>query len=247
MDAVVLAARPNTGKLAETSSEPLEANIEIAGRPMVSYVLSSLLDLPEISRVLLVGPQDGLSRYRGDRVDIIEPAEDLFANVKLGLSRAETEFVLVSSSDIPLITAAIVKDFIATCLASGADFCYPISRKEDCEAKYPGVKRTYVKVKDGVFTGGNLFFVRKSIVERAWPTAERMIALRKSPLKMASLLGAGLLLKVVLGVAGVKEIEDRVASLLSIRPKAIVGAPPEIGVDVDKPSDLELCRRVLRK
>lgn len=36
IDAVVLAARANTGRLASLSDEALEANIDIAGKPMLS-------------------------------------------------------------------------------------------------------------------------------------------------------------------------------------------------------------------
>lgn len=247
IDAVVLAARANTAKLASESSESLEANIDIAGKPMVRYVTEALLALPEISRVLLVGPEEGLRQYLQDRVLTVEPAGDLFSNVRIGLAQAHTEYVLVCASDIPLITPEIMSRLLKECLDSGADFCYPVSRKEDCERMFPGVERTYARLKDGTFTGGNVMLVRRDVVERAWPLVEKMLEYRKSPLKMASVLGFGLVLKVLLGIAGVAEIEKRVGDMLSIRPKAITGASPEISVDVDKPSDLSLCRRILGK
>jgi hypothetical protein len=45
----------------------------------------------------------------------------------------------------------------------------------------------------------------------------------------------------------VGEFEKRVQEILGFEPRVILGASPEIGVDVDKPSDLELCRRILAK
>lgn len=245
LDVVILAARANTGKLSEVSNEPYEANIEIAGKPMVSYVLSAFSGSSYVNKIFLVGPEEALSRYESDKVTIVEPGQDLFENVKIGLSRVTSEFCIVSSSDIPLITVDIVDQLITRCLETGADFCYPVSRKETCEKKYPGVKRTYVRIKDGTFTGGNVFFVRKSIVGKTWPLAEKMIAFRKAPLKMASYLGFGLLIKVALGVAGVSELEKRVGDLLQIKPRAILDAAPEIGIDVDKPSDYQLASSIL--
>ena len=247
IDSVVLAGRPNTGKLSSVSNEPLEANIEIAGRPMVSYVLAALSGVPDVSKVLLVGPKDGLGRYESDRIVVVEPGEDLIENIRIGLEKASTEYVLVCSSDIPLITSDILADFLEKCISIGVDFVYPVSRKEDCEARYPGVKRTYVKLKDGTFTGGNVFFVRKAIVDNAWPMVEKMVTYRKSPLKMASFLGFGLLLRIALGLSGVQEIENHVGKLLGITCKALIGASPEMSVDVDKPLDLEICRLVLEK
>jgi GTP:adenosylcobinamide-phosphate guanylyltransferase len=246
IDAVVLAARANTGKLASESDELLEANIDISGRPMVSYVLSALEGVPEISRILLVGPNDGLSGYASGKVTIVEPGKDLIDNAKIGIAHAQTEFVLVSCSDIPLLTGDILKDFIAGAVAENADFVYPVSTKEDCIKKYPGVQRTYARLKGVNLTGGNLFFVRRSTVGKTWPVVEKMIEYRKSPLKMASFLGIGLLLRIFLGFAGVLEIEEYVSDMLGIKCKALL-AVPEIGFDVDKPQDLELVKAVLGK
>ena len=247
IDAVVLAGRENTGKLSGESSERYEANIEIAGKPMVMYILEALQAVSRVGSIYMIGPRDGLARYESARLRLIEPGDSLFDNVRIGLDRATTEFVLVCASDIPLVTSQMIDGFLDQCLATGADFCYPVSEKTDCERAFPGVKRTYVTLREGTFTGGNIFFVRKSIAGRTWPMVEKMIEYRKDPLKMASVLGLGLLVKLMLKTAGVEEIERRVGELLMINPKAILRASPEIGVDVDKPSDLELCRRILGK
>ena len=161
IDAVVLAGRENTGKLAEGSSERLEANIDIAGRPMVAYLLDALAAVPRVGRVLLVGPKDGLAQYENDRVKLVPPGESLFENVKIGLKHVETELTLLCASDIPLVTSEIIDDLLDKCLASGADFCYPASDKKDCDAAFPGEQRTYLTFLEGTFTGGNIFFVRK--------------------------------------------------------------------------------------
>ncbi len=247
IDAIVLAGRENTGNLAADSSERLEANIDIAGRPMVSYILDALSAVPRVGRILLIGPCDGLSQYESDRVKLVEPGQSLFDNVKIGLGHVETEFAIICASDIPLVTSTIIEDLLDRCLASGADFCYPASKKEDCDRAFPGVRRTYVTLKEGTYTGGNIFFVRKAVVESAWPMVEKMIAYRKKPIKMFGVLGLKLLVKFLLKTASVAELEERVRHLLGLNPKGILGASPEIGVDVDKPSDLELCRRILAK
>ena len=247
IDAVVLAGKGNTGKLAAESQEEFEANIDIAGKPMVKYILDVLAAVPRVGDVYLVGPRKGLARYEGGQVRLVDPGSSLFENAQIGLNKAQTECVLVCASDIPLVTTAIMDEFLDQCTGSSADFCYPISSKEDCDRVYPGVERTYVTLKEGTFTGGNVFFVRKAVVQRSWPMVEKMIAYRKKPLKMVSVLGIGLLVKLLLKSARVSEFERRVGDILQMKPKAIVNASPEIGVDVDKPSDLALCRRILAK
>ncbi len=244
-DAVVLAGRYNDGKLKEVSNEALEANIKIAGKPMVQYVLDALAKAKDVASIYLVGPVGELKRYENPRVTVVESGEDIMDNIRTGIQRCQTDFVLVLTSDIPLITPSVLDELMARFEATGADFCYPVCLKEDVERKYPGSKRTYARVKEGTFTGGNVFFAKKKIAEKAWPFLTLMVRHRKSPLKMASFLGWWLLLKIALGRAGIGEIEGRVITLLGIVPRAIPGAPPEIGVDVDKPADYELCSRVL--
>lgn len=247
IDAVVLAGRENTGKLAAESQERFEANIDIAGKPMVKYILETLAAVPRVGDVYLVGPLEGLRTYEGGQVKLVEPGASLFDNVQIGLAKAQTEYVLICASDIPLVTPAIMENLLDRCLESGADFCYPASSKADCDRVFPGVERTYVTIREGTFTGGNIFFVRKPAVQNAWPMVDKMIEYRKKPLKMAGVLGIGLLVKLLLKVARVGEFEKRIGRLLDLKPKAILDASPEIGVDVDKPSDLALCRRILVK
>lgn len=247
VDAIVLAGRENEGKLESESSERYEANIDIAGRPMVAYILDALRAAPQIATIYLVGPNDGLAAFAEEKVRIVEPGSSLLENVKIGLDRVKTEYAVICASDIPLVTGGIMSRLLDECVSSGADFCYPVSSKEDCERAFPGVKRTYAALREGTFTGGNVFFVHKQAIGNAWPMVEKMISYRKSPLKMASVLGPLLLVKFILKTASVSELERRVARLLDLKPKAILRADPEIGVDVDKPSDLELCRRILAK
>lgn len=247
IEAIVLAGRPNDGKLAGESSESLEANIDIAGRPMVSYILEVLTRLDSVNRIHLIGPKEGLSAYETGKVRIIPPGRDLFDNVKKGLDAVASEYALVCASDIPLVTYEIMENLVTRCLESDADFCYPVCEKSQCDKAFPGVKRTYLTLREGTFTGGNVFFVRKPAVAQAWSMVEKMISYRKSPLKMAAQLGPWLLLKVILKTASVGELERRIERLIHLKPKALLGSDPEIGVDVDKPSDLLLCRRILGK
>ena len=50
------------------------------------------------------------------------------------------------------MTEEILKDFLDAAISSGADFVYPVSTEEDCVSKYPGVERTYVKIKGVKYT-----------------------------------------------------------------------------------------------
>jgi len=249
VDAVVLAGAPNTGRLREVSPEPYEALIEIAGRSMLAYVLDALRASSQVDRVVVVGPQEldpVVAEAGAERVD---SGPDVVANLRAGvkaLGATGARYILVSTSDIPLLTPQAVDDFLARCREMGElDVYYPVVRRERSEEAYPGVERTYVRLKDGSVTGGNLFLMRADVLERSEGLLAEAISLRKHPLRMSRLLGPRVLVKAAVRTLSADDVERRVEELLGLRGRAVFTPYAEIGVDVDKPSDLALARQVL--
>ncbi|HHY92856.1 MAG TPA: NTP transferase domain-containing protein, partial [Firmicutes bacterium] len=200
-----------------------------------------------VGRVVVVGPVPELEYLAKGKVQAVIPCADtVMANLRRGLDWLKPQdFVLVATSDIPLLTAAAVEDFLQRTRSTTADFYYSIVEKSAGEARYPGVKRTYVRLKDGTFTGGNLLLVHPRILERGWGFAEAMVRLRKEPLKMCSVLGWGLVLRLVLGRLSIADVERRFAQIIGATGKAVISPYPEVGIDVDKPSDYELVQRAM--
>lgn len=75
--------------------------------------------------------------------------------------------------------------------------------------------------------------------------AREIFARRKSPLKLCNWLGWGFLIKLLCHRLTVADAETRTSALLEMRCKAIITRHACIGMDIDKPSDLELARRTL--
>ncbi|MBO2519055.1 MULTISPECIES: nucleotidyltransferase family protein [Limnochorda] len=250
VDAVVLAGAPNTGRLHEVSPEPYEALIEIGGRPMLAYVLEALQASAQVGRLVVVGPPalDVVVTVTGaERVD---PGPDVLANLLAGVdalgARGSSRHILVSTADIPLLTPEAVDDFLNRCWAMGdLDVYYPVVLRERSEEVFPGVERTYVRLKDGSVTGGNLFLVRADALQRSQGLLTEMISLRKHPLRMSRLLGPRVLVKAAVRTLSADDVARRIEKLLGLRGRAVFTPYPEIGVDVDKPSDLALVREVL--
>ena len=74
----------------------------------------------------------------------------------------------------------------------------------------------------------------------------RLASARKSPLRQARMLG-GIrpLIKFLLGRMSLAEGEQRASRALGIRGRAVVCPYPEVGMDVDKPFQLEIARAEL--
>ena len=246
IDAVVMAGAPAGAELSPDQPELSRAMIRLGEKTMLQWVVDALRASPSVGRMAAVG------EVSGDGLDmVIEPGTTLVENMKRGIEAlGEAERVLVVSSDIPLLTAEAVEDFIARAEKLDVDLAYPILPKSHCEARFPGIKRTYLTTGDGVFTGGNLMMVRPEFVARNWEAISGAYAARKQVVKLARMIGIGVLLRVLAakllpGILRISMLEQAAGRMLDAHVAAVVSAFPEIGEDVDKASDLEAVRRIL--
>ncbi|MBT1278479.1 nucleotidyltransferase family protein [Thermoanaerobacter sp. CM-CNRG TB177] len=241
MNAIILAGSTKEDKL------PDKAFIEIKGKYMISYVIEALRGCDKIDKIAVVGDPEKLKKVVGIDV-IIEQADNIMDNVLKGVELFKNDKrVLILTCDIPMLTKEAVCDFIEKSEATGADLCYPIVRKEDNLKKFPEAKRTYARVKEGVFTGGNIFYVNPGIIDRLIKDAKQFIAYRKRPWKLGKLLGGKILFLFLIGRLSISHIEKKAEELFNINGKAIISEYPEIGNDVDKEEDVVMATKYLSR
>ncbi|MBS4031882.1 MAG: nucleotidyltransferase family protein [Clostridiales bacterium] len=247
IDVVVLAGTGKETPLTVGENVKNKAFIHINGRAMLSYTLDALRAVTAIDRIAVVGPVEQLSPLI-DEYGILVVAEggNITDNIDKGFAALQPkQHFLIVSADIPLLTPTSVEDFLAKCSPYSHDFYYPIVSKENSEKSYPGVTRTYARLREGTFTGGNLFLMNPGKLEESLPRLLRFFELRKSPLKLVSVLGFSFIVKLVSKRLSITEVEMRIPGLLGLSGKAVISSYPEIGTDVDKPSDLELMKKLL--
>jgi len=235
VNAVVLAGGANP----LGSGAPSKAFVPLSGRPMVAWVLEALRQ-GGVGKIALVGPRAPLAPepdlWLEDRGGILE-------NLEAALGALPPGRVLVATGDVPLITGEAVRYLLKN--APEAALVYPVVPKEAVEARWPGMRRTYARLREGTFTGGNLFLLEPELFFRALPMARKIVARRKNPLALAPLFGFGALFKLLTGRLTVAELEAIAGRLFGVPMRAMVVPYPEIGVDVDKPDDLAFVAREL--
>lgn len=249
VNVVVLAGAANGGPLREVSPAPNEALVEINGKPMIQYVIDGLEQAKSVGRIVIVAPPGEVEPHvHGRNLEFVPSRGHIVDNILEALKvLPDDEEFLVVSSDIPLVTGQIIDDLIALCRQRPADLYYPIVERQVAEARFPTAQRTYVTLRDGAFTGGNIFLVNPAIVGRVEQKIRAFLDYRKSPMKMVSLLGVGFTLRyLLLKNLTLQELEEKVSRMLDIRGAVVVAPWPEVGMDVDKPSDLELMRAILK-
>ncbi len=248
VDAVVLAGSPNNGPLKECSPVRHEALIPLGGKTMVERVVDALLEARQVDRVLIIGPVEDLASLSFEhRISMIPSEGGILENIEAGLKALPgAQRVLLVTSDIPLLTPPAVEDFLELCGDMTGDIYYPVIEKEVVEKSFPAANRTYVKLKEGVFTGGNLFLINPAVYKRCVENGQKIIDLRKSPIGLCRMLGLKFVIKFLLRSLTLKEAEEKVCRLLGgIKGVVVISKHPEVGVDVDKPGDYELALKAI--
>jgi GTP:adenosylcobinamide-phosphate guanylyltransferase len=230
--AVVLAGGGGDA-LAQAAGVPCKALLPFQGRPLVSYVLEALLDTPGVARIVYVGEAPPSVTASCDKV--VPPGGSFIESFAVGAEAAlalETAPVLFTTADLPWLSREALSDFLDA--AAGADLAYPIVRQETTEAQFPAQRRTFVKLKDGRFTGGNLMLLSPRMVPALLPFIERAYQGRKNPLTLARLFGFDFIFRLLSGRLSLPHIERRAERILGLPVRALETPHASIGADIDK-------------
>jgi hypothetical protein len=149
-------------------------------------------------------------------------------------------YSLVVASDIPAITAEMINWLSNQMEQAPADILFSVVERRVMEQRYPGSNRTYTRLKGLEVCGGDANVIRRHIGSQAHPLWQRLHQARKSPLHQARLVGLDLLVRLLSGQLTLQQAEQRVGQRLGIHGRAILSPYAEIGMDIDKPFQLEI-------
>jgi molybdopterin-guanine dinucleotide biosynthesis protein A len=252
IDAIILAGgEPDKADpLLEYAQAQKKALIKIAGKEMVRYVVEAIAGSSRIGRIIIVGlsPEDRVEFTAP--VEYVEAAGDMLDNTAVGIERVmevdpDVELLLLSSTDIPLLTTEMVDYLVDTCLETDHDVYYTIVEKSTMETRFPGSRRSFVPLRGGSFAGGDINMARVSAIQANLPLARQVSESRKNVWQQVRLLGVGTLIKFAFRRLTIADAERVAGRALGFRGRAIVTPYPEMGMDVDKPHQLDMTRAIL--
>ncbi|MBN1313977.1 MAG: nucleotidyltransferase family protein [Anaerolineales bacterium] len=236
--------------LYEATRGKSKALLPIAGKPMVQWVLDALSNAACVDRIILIGlkPEDGVNSPK--LIAFVPDQGSLLKNILAGTDRLlevdpTARQVMMCSSDIPLITPSMVDEFAAQCSDQSISFFYGAIPRQVMEERFPESRRSYVHFSDGDVAGADLFIADPRLAKAKQDLWNDLIGSRKNALKQARRIGIGLLIKLLLRRLSIAEAEHRIGKALDLTGKAIIVKNAELGMDVDKPFQLEICRREL--
>ena len=254
MDAVVTAGgipQPED-PLYTYSNGDSKALIDVAGKPMIQWVLDALGDSEHVDNVIVIGlsPKSGVTCKKP--VYYLSNQGRMLANIVAGIAKSvelnrKNQYVLLVSSDIPTIKPEMVDWLVETCMETRDDLYYGVCPREVMERRFPNSRRTWTHLKDMDVCGADMNVVHVRMATEHLDMWESLIGVRKSPLRQAGVIGLGTLLLLFTRQLTLEDAVERVSNRIGIKGHSIVWSHAEPCMDIDKPHQLELLRADLAK
>lgn len=241
--ALVLAgSRGGADPVAAYAGVAHKAMIPVGGVPMVEHVVGALREAG-FARIAVstAAPEVAAAAARAG-AEAVAPAPKLSHSVAAALDALGSP-LLVTTADHALLTAAQINELLAG-HPPDADLSLLVAERRVIEAAAPGTRRTYYRFADGAWSGCNLFYFATPEARRALELWQRVESYRKQPWRIAAAIGAGTLLRYVLGRLTIGDAVARLGRNAGLRASVVASAFGLSAIDVDKPADLDLVRQL---
>jgi molybdopterin-guanine dinucleotide biosynthesis protein A len=253
MNAIVVAGGEVLPKesLYEITRGGLKGMLPVNGKPMVQWVLDALSAAKRVERVVVVGlPQETLLDYARS-ITVLEDQGSLSDNILAGaqeLARSDKDsHALLFAADIPAVRPEMIDWLVCQAQDGDSDVYYTLIERATMESVFPKSKHPYIHLKGMEVCGGDCHCVRLSFLIEENLSWKRLFDARKGSLRQASLLGFDTLFVLLLRRLGLKEAETKISQRLGVKVRAVLSPFPELGMDIDKPSQLEILNEYLTR
>ncbi|MCC2658528.1 MAG: hypothetical protein K0Q76_3636 [Panacagrimonas sp.] len=251
LTALVLAgSRAGGDPLAAHAGVSHKTLIDIGGRTMIERVIAALAASPSVARIVIcIERPEVLADLPGLRApDCAKPIETMpaaagpSASVAAALERLGTPLLIVTG-DHPLLRPGWIESFLMDAPVD-ADVAVALSRREAVLAAVPDTQRTWLRFSDDWYSGCNVFLMRGAAARGVVGLWQRIEAERKRPVRMIVRLGVLYALRYLTGRLSLADALKRLGQLSGARLAWVDIADGRAAVDVDKPADLTLVRRL---
>lgn len=220
-----------------------KALIRLQGRTLLARVAVALRDAGA-GRIAVVSSHPDVRREAEVLgLEVLDEQAGPSLSVKAAGAHLGTP-LLVTTADHALLDGEWIRRFLDD-TPSDADVAALVAGRATVEWAAPDTRRTWLKLADGHWSGCNLFYLANARALAVVDLWRRVEAERKRPWRMAGILGVGMLASYALGRLTLKAAAERLGRLAGVT-AAIVETPYGLAsVDVDKPADLDLVRKIV--
>jgi GTP:adenosylcobinamide-phosphate guanylyltransferase len=242
--ALILAgSRGGVDPLAAYSGVAHKTLIVLEGETLLARVARALTEAGASEIAVSVSDEAVATYARSLGLRVLNAAAGPSLSVRQGIEALGTP-LLVTTADHALLQPEWITRFRADTPA-GADVAALLARQDVIEAAAPGTKRTYLRFADGAWSGCNLFQFTSARSVAALDLWAQVEADRKRPWRIVRRLGMGTLLRYLLGRLTLVQAVAHLGRLAGLDAAAVASPFGLAAVDVDKPEDLDLVRRLV--
>jgi GTP:adenosylcobinamide-phosphate guanylyltransferase len=234
-----------------TQGQP-KALLDMNGRTMLERVVDAYQSSDQIEDIVVVGLGSDMGQTFKRPVYHLPGQGRLISNTIAGIDwvmqrKPNTQIIMASSADIPLLTGEIVDAIIDLCQPFDYGLYYNFVSKETMEARFPGSNRTFTKLKGVEVAGGDMGIIHPRAITDNRELWDALSNARKHAWQIARQVGIMVLLKLLTRQLSITDIENLATRLTGQKTKVLLNPYAEMGMDGDKPHQIELLRNELKK
>lgn len=249
--AILLAgARPTPDPLAQAAGVPVKPLVPVAGVPMIDRPARALLAHPAVGQVVILTQRPDMYADNPATAWLASEPRIRFEAGGQGIAASLLSLIgqlrfpiLLTTADHVLLDAAMLDQFIRE--AQGADVAVAMVERRTLIARYPGSRRTWLKFRDGWWSGANLFWfgsVKARTIIELWLEVEQD---RKKGWKILAAFGPLALLGALLRIATLRGGMARVGRRFGLVARLVAMDAPEACIDADRPDDVVQIEAIL--
>jgi len=247
---VILLAGGEKGPLFETTGFIEKALIPIHDKPMLSWVIEAFHACEWVDSIVVVGSSNldrlpAMSHVRRrifTGINVVQNLLHAITYVKYRLFGGSTNHpgYVISFCDAVFLTPEIIADTLQSIEEADADIVLHYVEKDTLAGAGLPTHRTFIPVAGQSYTGSVIYYVKRfSKVLAAIPKLAELRRYRKDPQALLRLIDCE--------NADLEEIEQAMSRELAASVKICVSKHACLGIDVDKPADLEFAKDWLKK
>jgi len=243
-----------------------KAIIKINNKPMVNYVMEALAESDYVNNIYIVGERDKLNQINFSRgkkkIKFVDDEGSFVDNLIEGGNASQSNKILFSTSDIPLIKKEHINNFIEKCsYRRDGHFYLAYYLKEDYEKNFPGVKSgKFYQLGEKSIKNGYIFMLDRDFLDNINKNKDMRNTIaflysgRKKGLwpylklipKYLSFASLSLLIKYKHRTLTIDEAEKILSGIIKHNIVTIKSSS-QVGMDVDSYEELQNIEKIITK
>jgi len=253
MDVIITAGaipKPGESLYPFTQGKP-KALLDIAGRPMIQWVLDAISEAKSLDEVAVVGLDGNVKLSCSKPLTILPNQGSLIGNIRAGVGyilgkNPGTEVVMTVSSDIPLVPGELFDWFIEKTQKTHHEFYTNMVTRQVLETRFPGVRRRVNRVGNLEVRGAaDVSILQPKVIIQANGAAERLESAHGNLWRQLNFIGFDTMFLLMLRRLDLDAFIKRLGKKHGVDLHPVICPYAEIAMDVDEPGHLEIMQREL--